>query len=49
MKWKKKKNEIVLLSPTYFGHMISFENKKTVLIKMCLESLHSIKNHVTSG
>jgi hypothetical protein len=29
--------------------VISFKNKTTILIKMCLKSLHSIKNHVTSA
>jgi len=39
----------ILATHVAIFRVISFENKKTILIKMCLKSLHSIKNHVTSG
>jgi hypothetical protein len=29
--------------------VISFKNKTTISIKMCLKSLNSVKNHVTSA
>jgi competence transcription factor ComK len=39
----------ILATHVTIFRVVSFENKKTVIIKMSLKSLHSIKNRVTSG